>query len=684
MTDQKLCEDRCINAIRFLAADAVEKARSGHPGMPMGAAAMAYTLWMRHLKHNPSNPRWVNRDRVVLSAGHASMLLYAMLHLTGYDLSLSDLESFRQWGSKTPGHPERDCECGVEVTTGPLGQGIGNAVGMAIAEAHLSSRYNRPGCGIIDHITYVLASDGDLMEGVSSEACSLAGHLGLGKLIVLYDDNRISLAGSTLLTFTEEAGRRFAAYGWHILHVNDGNDVDSIDRALKEARSETVRPSIIFVRTTIGYGAPLKGGTFEAHGSPLGEEELKAAKIALGWPTGPAFYVPEEVLIFFRESIARGCEWEAEWEKVYERYREEFPESAAEFARRMKGELPENWDAQLPVYPDGSKDVATRKVSETIMQILAPVLPELMGGSADLNPSSFTWLKGYGDFQKPVKPFDTIQGTVGGEWGYGGRNVHFGVREHAMGAISVGMALHGGFIPFTGTFLTFVDYMRPPVRLSALMKLRIIYVFTHDSIALGEDGPTHQPIEQVMNLRAVPDLTVIRPSDAGETVEAWRAALLNQNGPTALILTRQNIPVLPRAELSPASGLRRGGYVLWESSSGKPDIVLIGTGSEVMMTLDAGKKLTTEGFRVRVVSLPSWEIFDGQPEEYRKYVLPPDVRVRVAVEAGMKLGWEHYVGLDGAVVGMETFGASAPSKVLYEKFGITVEQILRIARSLVN
>jgi len=684
MTDQKSFEERCINTIRFLAVDAVEKAKSGHPGMPMGAAAMAYILWTKHLKHNPVNPRWVDRDRFVLSAGHASMLLYALLHLTGYDLSLFDLESFRQWESKTPGHPEFHCTPGVEVTTGPLGQGLGNAVGMAIAEAHLAAKYNRPHQEIVDHFTYVFASDGDLMEGVAAEACSLAGHLGLGKLIVLYDDNQISLAGSTALTFTEDAGKRFQSYGWQVIHVKDGNDVALIDHALGEAKSATERPSIIFIRTTIGYGAPAKEGTCEAHGSPLGIDELKSAKICLGWPDDQPFFIPDDALAFFRQSVAKGEEYESSWNHAFSLYRKALPDIADEFERMIKGELPDTWDRDLPLYPDGSKDVATRKVSETVMQILAPRLPELMGGSADLNPSTFTWLKGLGDFQRPDASTENVQGKVGGEWGYGGRNIHFGVREHAMGAIAVGMALHGGFIPYTATFLTFSDYMRPPIRLAALMGLRVIFVFTHDSIGLGEDGPTHQPVEHVMNLRAVPNLTVIRPADANETVEAWRAALLNQRGPTALIFTRQNLPVLSRLELSPATGLQQGGYILLDTGNGLPDVILIGTGSEVILTLEAAKALSSEGLKVRVVSLPSWEIFDRQRAEYRNHVLPKEVRARVAVEAGIKLGWEHYVGLDGAVVGMDRFGASAPSKVLYEKFGITAERIAQAAKALIK
>lgn len=684
MTKQKILQEKCINTIRFLAADAVEKAKSGHPGMPMGAAAMAYTLWMRHLKHSPANPAWSDRDRFVLSAGHASMLLYAMLHLTGYDLSLADLESFRQWGSKTPGHPERDCACGVEVTTGPLGQGLSNAVGMAVAEAHCAARYNRPGHTIVDHYTYVFASDGDLMEGVTAEACSLAGHLGLGKLIVLYDDNQISLAGSTALTFTEDTVKRFKAYGWHVTYVEDGNDATWIDCALQDAKAETDRPSIIFVRTVIGCGAPHKEGTYEVHGSPLGAKELQVAKKFLNWPLEPAFFIPNDALTVFRKSRERGQEWEELWKHNFERYSVEYPDLAAEFIRVMEGRLPDGWESQIPLYPDGAKDMATRKTSESVMQALAPSMPELMGGSADLNPSTFTWLKGFGDFQIPGTAWEEIQGAVGGDWGYTGRNVHFGVREHAMGAIAVGMAIHGGIIPYTATFLTFSDYMRPPMRLAALMGLRIIFVFTHDSIGLGEDGPTHQPIEQVMNLRAVPNLTVIRPADANETVEAWKAALRNQSGPTALIFTRQNLPVLNRTELSPAVGLQQGAYILWESSNEKPEIIIIGTGSELIIGLESGKKLSAEGFRVRVVSLPSWEMFDKQPAVYRNHVLPPDVRARIAVEAGIRLGWEHYVGLDGAVIGMDSFGASAPAKVLFEKFGITADHVFRAAKELMK
>jgi transketolase len=684
MGGQGTLEEKCVNTIRFLAADAVEKAKSGHPGMPMGAAAAAYTLWTRHLKHNPADPLWADRDRFVLSAGHGSMLLYALLYLTGYDLSLDDLKSFRQWGSKTPGHPERRHPPGTEMTTGPLGQGFGAAVGMAIAEAHLAARFNRPDHRIVDHFTYVLASDGDLMEGLCHEASALAGHLGLGKLIALYDDNGICLSGSTSLNFTEDISGRFAAAGWQVISVSDGNDIAAIDRAISDAKADTTRPSLIRLRTTIGCGAPGKQNTSGAHGSPLGPEEVRAAKEHLGWPQNPPFFVPEEVLDFYRKVGAAGTGRQAAWKGVFDRYAAAHAEKAAEFERVIKGVLPDGWEKVLPVYGPGTKEMATRKTSEAVLQALALVIPELMGGSADLNPSTFTWLKGQGDFQKPGDSPACLEGAVGGEWGYGGRNVHFGVREHAMAAIAGGMALHGGIIPFTGTFFTFADYMRPAIRLAALMGLQAIYVFSHDSIGVGEDGPTHQPIEQLMSLRAIPNLTVIRPADANETVEAWRAALKNESGPTVLVLTRQNLPVFDGTMCHPATGLRRGGYVLWESAEGEPEIVVIGTGSEVEIALAAGRKLAAEGIRVRVVSLPSWELFDREPKDYRDTILPPAVRVRVAVEAGARLGWEHYVGLEGAIVGIDHFGASAPYKVIYEKFGLTAEAVAATARQLLG
>ncbi|MFW6115005.1 MAG: transketolase [Thermodesulfobacteriota bacterium] len=682
MNEQSSIDQRCINTIRFLAIDAVQKANSGHPGMPMGTATMAYVLWTRHLKHYPDDPCWLDRDRFVLSAGHGSMLLYALLHLTGYDLPLSELRSFRQWGSRTAGHPECHLLPGVEVTTGPLGQGISNAVGMALAEAHLAARYNLPGHDIVDHTTYVIASDGDLMEGVSSEACSLAGHLGLGKLIVLFDDNRISLAGSTALCFTEDVEMRFQAYGWHVLTVEEGNDVEAIDAAITAARKETSKPSLISVRTVIGYGAPNKQNTFTTHGSPLGADEVLAAKENLDWPTDSDFYIPEDVLEHFRTALSTGRERKREWEETFTRYSAAYPERSEEFSRRMRAELPEGWDAELPAFQADAKGMATRKASETVLQALAGKVPELMGGSADLNPSTVSWLKGFGDFQMPQRPNQGVQGMVGGEWGYQGRNIHFGVREHAMGALTTGMAMHGGFIPYTATFLVFSDYMRPPIRLAALSEAHVVYIFTHDSIGLGEDGPTHQPIEQVMNLRAVPNLTVIRPADAAETVEAWRSALMNDHGPTALLLTRQSVPVLDRSECAPAQGLHRGGYILWQSGKEKPEVIVIGTGSEVHVALAGAKMLADEGVGVRVVSLPSWELFDQQPQAYREDVLPSSVKVRVAVEAGITLGWEHYVELEGAVVGMHSFGASAPGSVLFEKFGITADHVAHAAKGL--
>jgi transketolase len=682
MSDPTTLDQRSINTLRFLAVDAVQKANSGHPGLPMGAAPMAYVLWARHLRHNPADPRWPDRDRFVLSAGHGSMLLYGLLHLTGYDLPLSELERFRQWGSETPGHPERSLDTGVEATTGPLGQGLGMAVGMAIAEAHLAARFNRPGHTIVDHSTYVLASDGDLMEGVSYEASALAGHLRLGKLIVLYDDNRISLAGSTALTFTEDVPRRFVATGWHVQEVADGNDLEALDTALRAAQVENTRPSLIAVRTTIGYGAPHKQGTFQAHGSPLGADEVRAAKEQLGWPAEPAFFIPPDVQAHFRQAEGRGRGWQVAWETRFVAYAAAYPDLAAEFCRRMAGGLPVGWDVDLPAFPPDPTGQPTRKAGEAVLQALATRVPELVGGSADLNPSTLTWLKGQGDLQPPGQPPAGLQGAVGGEWDYGGRNLHLGVREHAMGAIANGIALHGGLIPYTATFLTFSDYMRPPIRLAALMGLRVVFVFTHDSVGLGEDGPTHQPVEQVMGLRTVPNLSVIRPADANETVLAWRAALANTRGPTALILSRQALPVLDRAVCAPAEGMLRGGYVLWQSGQGVPEAVLIGTGSEVAIALEAGRQLAAGGVAVRVVALPSWDLFDRQPADYREQVLPAAVRVRVAVEAGRTLGWEHYVGLDGAVVGMTGFGASAPAQVLYDKLGLTAEFVVTCTRTL--
>ena len=673
-----------INTIRFLAVDAIQGAKSGHPGLPMGGATMAYTLWTRHLKHNPANPKWADRDRFVLSAGHGSMLLYALLHLTGYDVSLDDIRAFRSWESKTPGHPEFGATPGVEVTTGPLGQGIGDAVGMAMAEAHLAAVYNRPDAAIVDHYTYVIAGDGDLMEGISYEACSLAGHLKLGKLIILYDDNLISLAGETRLSFTEDVRQRFESCGWHVQRVGDGNDIDALDRTIAAAKEEATRPSIIAVRTVIGYGSPAKQGTASCHGSPLGGDEVAATRKNLCWQEG-RFVIPEEVSEHMRGALERGKQAEASWNAAFERYRKADQDAAAQFECVQQGTLPPDWEASLPGFSGDMKPISTRKASEAVLQALAPVIPELMGGSADLNPSTLTWLKGFGDFQAPGTGSKEIDGAVGDAWGYEGRNIHFGVREHAMTAIASGLALHGGILPFVGTFFVFTDYMRPSIRLAALMGARVVYVLSHDSVGVGEDGPTHQPVEHLMSLRAMPGLTVIRPSDATEAVEAWRSALLNTHGPTALVFSRQDIPIIDRSRYAPADGLHRGGYTLWESSDGTPEVILIGTGSEVQVALEAGKVLSeTDGVTVRVVSLPCWELFDRQPEEYRERVLPSSVKARVAVEAGIRLGWEHYVGLEGAVIGMDGFGASAPGPVLYEKFGITARHVAEAARKVLS
>jgi transketolase len=669
VTGQETLDQQCINTIRFLAVDAVQRAQSGHPGTPMGAATMAYTLWDRFLRHNPRNPAWPDRDRFILSAGHASMLLYSLLHLTGYDLPLEELQNFRQWGSKTPGHPEYGLTPGVEVTTGPLGQGFANGVGMAIAERWLADHYNRPGHEIINHYTYVLASDGDMQEGVSSEAASLAGTLRLGKLICLYDDNDIQIEGATDVVFAENVGRRFRAYGWQVLGPIDGHNVSAIETAIRTARAETGRPALIICKTVIGYGSPAQA-TAKVHGEPLGQENVRAAKEILGWPQEPSFLVPDEVLAHVRQAVERGQAAEQDWEHRFEAYVRAYPEPAAQLQAQLRGELPADWDEGLTdLFPPDSKPIATRAASGQALNALAQRIHALTGGSGDLAPSTKTIIVGYGDF---------------GWHEYCGHNIHFGVREHAMGAIANGMGLHGGVIPYAATFLTFSDYMRPPMRLAAMMGVQVIYVFTHDSIGLGEDGPTHQPIEHLMNLRAVPNLTVIRPADATETVEAWRAALLNSDGPTALVFTRQKLTVLDRSVYASAEGLQRGGYVLWQSVDGTPDVILIGTGSEVHVALDSGRQLAEEGVKVRVVSMPSWELFDRQPADYRESVLPSAVRARVAVEAGMKLGWEHYIGLEGAVVGMESFGASAPVGVLYQEFGITAENVAAQARALLG
>ncbi len=662
-----------INTIRFLSADAIQKANSGHPGICLGAAPAAYVLWSRFLRHDPAEPEWFNRDRFVLSAGHGSMLLYSLLHLFGYDLPLEEIKNFRQWGSITPGHPENFLTPGVEATTGPLGQGLANAVGMAIAEAHLAVCFNRPGFKIIDHHTYSLAGDGCMMEGLTAEASSLAGHLKLGKLIVLYDDNLISLAGSTGLAFSEDVEGRYQAYGWQVLRVADGNDLEEIEEAIRDAREETGKPSLIMVRTVIGCGAPGKEGSFKAHGSPLGPEAITAAKQSAGWPAEPEFFIPPGILDYCRQEKGRALRWQEE----FEAYRKEYPEPAADLERAFSGQLPEGWDDGLPEFSAGDPPAATRVISGKVMQALGKKIPELIGGSADLNPSTKTTLDGAGDFQSPDTPDEGLEGKAGGDWGYGGRNIHFGVREHAMGSIAVGMALHRGVIPYTATFLVFADYERPAIRMAALSRQRVIFIFTHDSVGVGEDGPTHQPVEQLTALRTIPNLTVIRPGDPNETVEAWKAALREEGGPAALILTRQDLPVIDRTGRGPAAGLARGGYILKEAARGQPKAILIATGSEVPLALAAGEELEAEGIPVRVVSLPSWELFDRQDYEYRARVLPPEVTARVAVEAGVTLGWERYVGLKGATVGIDRFGASAPGEAVFEKLGITAGNVVR-------
>ncbi|RJO62564.1 MAG: transketolase [Dehalococcoidia bacterium] len=662
-------EELCLNTIRFLAVDAIEKGTSGHPGAPMGMAPMAYTLWQRFLKHNPTNPDWTDRDRFILSAGHASMLLYAMLYLTGYDLSLDDIKMFRQWGSRTPGHPEHGITAGVEATTGPLGQGFANGVGMAIAERHLAARYNKPGFNIVDHYTYAICSDGDLMEGVASEAASLAGTLKLGKLIYLYDDNNISIEGNTDITFKEDVGQRFRAYGWQVIGPIDGMSIEAVDTAIKQARADIEHPSLIICNTTIGYGSPNKAGTGHAHGEPLGKEETLLTKQKLGWTYTEPFTVPEDVLKHFRSAVEKGIERESDWNRLLKSYAETYPEEARRFSIDIKGELPQGWDSGLDKLFDSSmKPLATREASGLVINALAARVPALLGGSADLAPSTKTLIKNGGDFAA-----DT----------YTGRNMHFGIREHAMGAIANGMALHDGVIPYTATFLIFYDYMRPSVRLAALMGVRSVFLFTHDSIGLGEDGPTHQPVEHLLGLRSVPNLTTIRPADAAETIEAWKLALEKKTGPTALIFTRQALPILDHKEMSSALGVRRGGYTLWQASN-KPELILIGTGSEVHIALEAARMLKEKGISSRVVSLPSWEIFEAQSEEYRRSVIPPQVKARISIEAGTTIGWCRYTGDKGVAVGIDHYGASAPGKVLYEKFGITAQRVVAEAMRLLD
>lgn len=673
---------QCINTIRFLSVDMVQKADSGHPGLPLGAAPLAYVLWTRWLRFNPRDPHWPDRDRFVLSAGHGSALLYSLLYLTGYELSLDDIRQFRQWGSRTPGHPERGHTPGVESTTGPLGQGMANAVGMAIGEAQLAARYNRPGHTVVDHHTFAIVSDGDLMEGVASEAASLAGHLQLGKLTCLYDDNYVTLAAGADITFSEDRARRFEAYGWHTVSVADGNDVAAVDAALRAARAESARPSLILVRTHIGYGSP-EQDSFKAHGSPLGADNVRKTKQNLGWPPEPDFLVPEPALAQFRTALARGDTDQAAWRERMEAYTRAFPELAAELAQRLRDELPPGWDADIPTFPADAKGLATREASGKVMNAIAPRLPALTGGSADLDPSTKTALKDLGDFNPPPQPGEDEQGS-NGNWSYAGRNLHFGVREHAMGAIVNGLAAHGGFIPYGSTFLIFSDYMRPPIRLAALMGLHIVHVFTHDSIAVGEDGPTHQPVEQLANLRALPNLMVIRPGDANETAVAWRVALEIRDRPVALILTRQKLPTLDRNRYAPADGLRRGAYVLLDAPTAAPELILIASGSEVSLIVAAAERLQARGVAVRCVSMPSWELFEALPQAERDAVLPPSVGARLAVELGVAQGWDRYVGARGAMFGVERFGASAPAEVVLREYGFTVDAICARATALLS
>jgi transketolase len=684
MTSQSLDLDTlAINTIRTLSIDAVQKANSGHPGLPLGAAPMAYVLWTRFLRHNPKNPKWPDRDRFAFSAGHGSMLLYSLLYLTGYDLSLDDIKQFRQWGSKTPGHPEYRHTPGVELTTGPLGQGFANGVGLAIAEAHLAATYNQDSHSVVNHRTFGIVSDGDLMEGVSYEAASIAGHLHLGKLVYLYDANQVTLAGSTGLIFTEDVGKRFEAQEWHVQHVDDGNDLDALERAIQAGVDETERPSLVIVRTTLGYGSPHKAGTFGAHGSPLGADEVEATKRNLGWPTTDTFYVPDEALQKFRRAVERGADWERDWQQRFDAYARDNPDLAAQFKRTQAGELPQGWDANLPTFK--AEDVkggqmATRSAGASVINVVARALPELMGGSADLNPSTDTALKEQGDFESAANIPADRQGSIGGDWSYAGRNMFYGVREHAMGSITNGLVYHGGLRAFSATFLVFSDYMRPPLRLAALSELPSIFVYTHDSIGLGEDGPTHQPIEHLPSLRAIPHMVVFRPADANEVTEGWRVAIERRDGPTTLVFSRQVLPIFDRSMCGPASGARKGAYVLMDAAGGQAEVILIATGSEVSLAMAAREILHNEGRRVRVVSMPSWELFAAQQQAYRDEVLPPSVTARVGIEAASPLGWERWVGQTGDVIGLNRFGASAPYTDIYKHLNFTPEYIAERAR----
>ena len=660
-------EQLCINSIRFLAIDAVEKAKSGHPGLPMGAAPMAFVLWDRYMRYNPKNPKWFNRDRFVLSAGHGCMLQYALLHLTGYDsVPLDEIKQFRQWGSKTPGHPENHVTEGIEVTTGPLGQGIANAVGLALAEAHLAAKFNKPDCQIVDHYTYAILGDGCNMEGISGEACSLAGHWGLGKLIALYDDNHISIDGSTDLAFTEDVSKRFEAYGWHVQHVEDGNgNLEAIAKAIEAAKAVTDKPSLIKVTTIIGYGSPNKANTHDVHGAALGADEVKATRENLGWEY-PEFEVPQDALNHFRKAVERGANYEQEWNELFAQYKSKYPEDAALLERMTSGKLPEGWEKALPTYTPESKKDATRNQSGATLNALAGVLPELIGGSADLAPSNKTLLKSSGDFQKGQ---------------YENRNLRFGVREHGMGAICNGIALHGsGLIPYGATFLVFTDYMRNAIRLSALSEAGVVWVMTHDSVALGEDGPTHQPVEHVASLRLIPNLIVMRPADGNETSGAYKVAVENRHAPTLLALSRQGLPNLAGSSIE---GTAKGAYIL-SDDGGTPDIILLGTGAEIELCVKAAAELRKEGKKVRVVSMPSWELFEAQDEAYKESVLPKAVKKRISVEAGVTFGWCRYVGDEGVSIGIDTFGASAPGGVALEKFGFTVDNVVAKAKEILG
>lgn len=658
----------CINTIRFLSVDAVEKANSGHPGLPMGAAPMAYVLWTKFLRFNPHNPHWPDRDRFVLSAGHGSMLLYSLLHLTGYDLSMDQIKQFRQYGSQTPGHPEYGHAPGIEATTGPLGQGFATAAGMAIAERYLAAHFNRDGNELVNYRIFALVSDGDLEEGVSAEAASLAGHLGLSNMIYLYDDNHVSLEGPTDWAFTEDTSKRFESYGWFVQDVADGNDLGVIERALRAAINEKERPSLINIRTIIGYGSPNKHGSYLAHGNPLGEEEVKLTKQNLDWPLEPAFYIPPQALAHFRQAVDRGAKLEHDWKQHLEAYQRTYPQMAAEWDRFANGEIDKGWKTKIPGFSPKDGPLATRQASGKVLNAIAPSLPCMIGGSADLNPSTDTYLKDMGDFQK---------GT------YGGRNLHFGVREHAMAAATNGIALTG-LLAYCATFFNFSDYMRPAIRLAALMGAHSIFVFTHDSVFLGEDGPTHQPIEQIPSLRAMPNLSLIRPADANETAVAWRVAIEHRGGPVALILTRQKLPVLDRTRYAGASGLERGAYVMADSAGKEPGILLIASGSEVSLAAEAFEQLKSEGLAARLVSMPSWDLFEKQPESYRNEVFPARFAARLAIEAASPFGWERYVGPRGAVLGMNRYGASAPYKVLAEKFGFTKDNVVAKAHDLLG